>query len=195
VRRWRERGTPIRSGNFIDLREGVCRLGPGFARRLGASCSSRSDQQLDVPLRASSGDCDSTRPSTVSGLLRRRPPPLQPGLPRVERLSATTAAVQCADRGDAFTVAHIFFAGALRLIGGSEKPRPSSPTRDLKGTTLPMPVTPRRRAALRTRQHWPKHGRGVGVKLARKMLDAVALIVLSTSADHYRACFPKGQPK
>jgi CRISPR-associated endonuclease Cas1 len=31
---WRERDTPIRSGNFIELRDGVCRLGPEFARSL-----------------------------------------------------------------------------------------------------------------------------------------------------------------
>jgi CRISPR-associated endonuclease Cas1 len=32
--KWRERETPIRSGNFIELRDGVCRLGPEFARSL-----------------------------------------------------------------------------------------------------------------------------------------------------------------
>jgi CRISPR-associated endonuclease Cas1 len=32
--KWRERDTPIRSGNFIELRDGVCRLGPEFARSL-----------------------------------------------------------------------------------------------------------------------------------------------------------------
>jgi CRISPR-associated protein Cas1 len=32
--KWRDRDTPIRSGNFIELRDGVCRLGPQFARSL-----------------------------------------------------------------------------------------------------------------------------------------------------------------
>ncbi len=32
--RWRERDTPVRSGSFIELRDGVCRLAPQFARSL-----------------------------------------------------------------------------------------------------------------------------------------------------------------
>jgi CRISPR-associated endonuclease Cas1 len=32
--KWRERDTPVRSGSFIELRDGVCRLAPEFARSL-----------------------------------------------------------------------------------------------------------------------------------------------------------------
>jgi CRISPR-associated endonuclease Cas1 len=32
--KWRERDSPIKSANFIELRNGVCRLAPGFARDL-----------------------------------------------------------------------------------------------------------------------------------------------------------------
>jgi CRISPR-associated endonuclease Cas1 len=32
--KWRERDTPIKSANFIELRDGVCRLGPEIARDL-----------------------------------------------------------------------------------------------------------------------------------------------------------------
>lgn len=32
--RWRERDTPVRSGNFVELRDGICRLRPEFAKSL-----------------------------------------------------------------------------------------------------------------------------------------------------------------
>lgn len=75
--------------------------------------------------------------------------------------------VPCEDKGDAFAVARVFYAGASSSIAQSKRPRTNSQDYEPKGAILAMAVLQLRREVLRTVLLWQKRGPGAEVRPGR----------------------------